>query len=495
MDDHRLSGENPALTEVPADPTAPTPEPPAFDPAVPVWALVLMLAWPALLQQLLNLSVGFSDRLLAGWFLQAQADDPLAAQSALTTASYLGFFLSSYNVLVVVGSTALVARCVGARDRVAAIHFTNQSIFLGAVFGLLGSVVGLLGMPTLLAAMQLHGASADLALSYLNPLFALLVFQVVEAAGIACLVGAGDTRSGLLVLAVVSVVNVPLAWLFFHGGGPVPAFGFAGIAIGTALAHSVGALFVLTLLAWGRAGLALRWRQLLPVWDLQRRLLRVSVPAALDSLALAAGQLWFLSIVNQLGEAASGAHGIAIYWEALGYLSGAAFGTSAMALVGQGLGARRPDRASASGWTAFAMGAATMSLMGVVFFTLAEPMFQLFCPDQTQEPIVRAGVPVLRLVAFAMPALAACIILTAALRGAGDTRIPLLFTAIGFFAVRIPLAYYLTLDAVDLGPLGVVPGMGLGLIGAWLAMVTDILLRGVFFTIRFASGRWQKIQV
>lgn len=489
MDD-RLTGENPALTEVPADASAPTPEPPPLDLRVPVWALVLALAWPALLQQLLNLSVGFSDRLLAGWYVQTPS-----AQAALTTASYLGFFLSSYNVLVVVGSTALVARCVGAGDRDGAVHFTGQSLVQAACFGLVGSVIGLVGMPSLLAAMQLHGAAADFALAYLTPLFALLVFQVVEAAGIACLVGAGDTRAGLRVLAVVSVVNVPLAWGFFHGVGPLPGFGFPGIAIGTALAHTIGAFYVLALLAGGRAGLAIRPPDLVPAWPAQRRLLWVSVPAALDSLALAGGQLWFLAIVNRLGDTASGAHGVAIYWEALGYLSGAAFGTSAMALVGQNLGAARPDRASASGWTAFGLGAATMTLMGVVFFTLAEPMFRLFFPSPEQDAIVREGVPVLRLVAFAMPALAACIIFTAALRGAGDTRVPLLFTAIGFFALRIPLAYYLTLDTVDLGPLGVVPGAGLGLIGAWLAMVADILLRGVFFTARFASGRWRTVRV
>lgn len=475
MDDHQL--------------TAPAPAPPV------IWVQVLTLAWPALLQQLLNLSVGFSDRLLAGRLLQAASEQQLAAQSALTTASYLGFALASFNVLVVVGSTALVARCIGARNREEAIRFTNQSLFQAMCFGLAMTVVGLLGLPSLLAALQLEGEAARYALDYLNPLFLLLVFAVIEAAGIACLVGAGDTRAGLAVLTVVSVVNVPLSWLCFHGGGPIPRFGFAGIAIGTALAHTVGGLLVLVLLARGRAGLEFRWRELVPVWSLQVRLLRVSIPAGIDNLALTCGQLWFLGIVNGLGEAASGAHGIAIYWEALGYLSGAAFGTSAMALVGQNLGAQRPDRAAASGWTAFAMGAATMSLMGVVFYTLAEPMFLLFCPAPGQAPIVREGVPVLRLVAFAMPALAACIILTSALRGAGDTRVPLLFTIIGFFGLRIPLAYFLTLASVDLGPLGVWPGAGLGLIGAWLAMVSDLGLRGLFFMVRFASGRWQRIQV
>ena len=94
----------------------------------------------------------------------------------------------------------------------------------------------------------------------------------------------------------------------------------------------------------------------MPDVPLIRRLLRVSVPAAVDSLSVAACQLWFLSIVNRLGTTAAAAHGIALQWEALGYLAGAAFGTAAMTLVGQNLGAERPGEAARCGWTAFGTG-------------------------------------------------------------------------------------------------------------------------------------------
>jgi Na+-driven multidrug efflux pump len=213
-------------------------------------------------------------------------------------------------------------------------------------------------------------------------------------------------------------------------------------------------------------------------------LLRVGVPAGLDSLSLVLGQLWFLSIINRLGDEASSAHGIALQWESLGYLSGSAFGTAAMTLVGQNLGARRPDEAARSGWTAFRLGCGVMSTMGLIFFVLAPEMFLLFCPQEEKRGVIAVGVPVLRLVAFAMPALASSIIFTQALRGAGDTRMPLLFTWIGFLLVRIPLAYLLTSDLV-----------GLGLLGAWLAMFADLLVRGGFFMARFAGGRWQRIKV
>jgi putative MATE family efflux protein len=475
----------------------PTPETvPAL--ARATWRVVLALALPALAHQFLILTVALSDRFLAGHFASPQGEvtaQQVAYQAAQTTAGYLAWFISCYTVLVSVGSTALVARFTGAGDRAAAVHATNQSILLATVLGLAGTAVGLAGLEGLIALLQLHGPAGELAVAYLRPLFWLLTFQVIESAGIACLVGAGDTRTGLYVMVGVAVVNLPLAWALCLGLGPFPRLGFVGISLGTALSHTLGGLAILAVLARGRSGLRLQLRQLWPDVPLLRRLLRVSVPAAVDSLSLVVGQMWFLSIVNRLGDVAGGAHGIAIQWEALGYLSGAAFGTAAMTLVGQGLGAGRPDRAARSGWIAFALGCGVMSFMGLVFFVLARPMFVLFCPDPGQQSVVEAGVPVLRLVAFAMPALSSAIIFTYALRGAGDTRVPVLFTWVGFLGVRIPLAYFLALPQVDLGPLGVWAGCGLGLFGAWLAMIADLLVRGAFFLYRFAGGAWKGMKV
>src|SRR5205085_7628468 len=150
----------------------------------------------------------------------------------------------------------------------------------------------------------------------------------------------------------------------------------------------------------------------------------------------------------------------------------------------QNLGARRPHEAARAGRTAFALACGVMTVMGVTMFALAPPMFRLFCSQSGQGAVVAEGVPVLRLVAFAMPALASTMVFTAALRGAGDTRVPVLFTWVGFLAVRIPLAYLFTSA-----------WFGLGLYGAWLAMAADLLVRGAFFWRRFAGGRWQQMRV
>lgn len=482
-------GEAPAGTD--ADRTPPggsvSPDPPARA----TWRLVLALALPNLAQQYLHLLVRLSDQTIAARVPVPEPDRP-DYLSALTTAGYLYWCVSSYTVLVSVGATALVARLVGAGDWATARRATGQAVLLGLVFGLIGSAAGLLWLRPLIAAVGPPGVAGDHCVAFLTPLAALLVFQIVESACVACLVGAGDTRTGLYVLGGVAVLNVPLAWGLCFGVGPVAGIGFVGIALGTGISHLIGCVAVLILLARGRSDLTLRPANILPDRALVRRILRVSIPAGVDSLSVALSQLWFLSLVNALPTVASAAHGIAIQVEALGYLAGAAFGTAAMSLVGRNLGARDPHRAARSGWVAFGWGCGVMSAMGVVYFALAPVLFRFFGRDPA---VVAAGVPVLRLIAFAMPALAGQIVFLSALRGAGDTRVPVLFNWFGFLCVRIPLAYVLTRPAVDLGPLGVIPGFNIGLFGAWVAMVTDIWIRGLFFVGRFAGGRWKRVEV
>ena len=460
-------------------PPAIVPEPLAGNALAPngVWIQILILAWPALAQQGLLLIIQLWDQYLTGPYSSDK-------KAALTTANYLYWFCTNYAVIVNAGATALVGRLIGGNERRLANQAMGQSLLLAGLFGLLASLLALLGLPTFISLLNLHGNAADWAVRYLTPLAISLPCYMIEMGGIACLVGAGDTRTGLKVLAIVVVINVPLAWGFSHGTGPFPDLGFVGIAVGTALSHVVGCLLVLAILIRGRYDLQLNFGLLKPNVELIRRLLRVSLPAAFDSLSIGFFQFIFLSMVNDLGEVAGSSHGIAIRLEAFGYLSGIAFAIAAAALVGRSLGARRPDLALQAGWVALTYAGGVMAFMGIVFFILARPMFRVFCPDPGQVEVIDTGVPVLRLVAFAMPGLAATIVLQQLLRAAGDTRFPVLFTWAGFLGVRLPLAYVLTM-----------PSVGLGLFGAWLAMFVDIYVRGIFFVWRFATGRWMRVKV
>ena len=444
-------------------------------PETPILRRVLMLAIPALAQQYTFFFIQQYDQYLARHF-SAQH------QAALTTANYLYWFVSSYSVVVSAGAVALVGRLYGAKDFALANRAAGQALILAAFFGFCATIAAAFGLSTLLSALQLPPGTPEIAGEYLAPLLLILTLQMIETGGIACLIGAGDTRTGLFVLLGVATVNVPVAWLLSGGGGPELDFGFTGIAMGTASAHFLGGLTVMALLMRGRSGLKVSFAFLKPNPMLIYRLLRVSVPAAFDSLSVAVCQLVFLSLVNKLGNEAAAAHGIALRWEGLAYLGGNAFGSAAMAVVSQNLGAQRPDRAAKGAWVTLALCGSLMTFMGVLFYVFAEPMCALYSPD---EPAVTAqAVIALKLIAFAMPALASVTIFTSCCRAAGDTRVLVFITWFGFLGVRLPLAMYLT------------QGEGsLGLQGAWNAMVADIGVRGGLLLVRFARGKWKKVVV
>src|SRR4051812_29688896 len=239
-------------------PTNPAPD--LVHDARPPWRLVVRLAWPVLVQQFLILSVGLYDQFLAGNNPPPGTTELVDYQAAQANANYIAWFLSSCTTLVSVGGTALVARFVGAEDRAGAVRATNQSVLLAVLFGLVGTPLVLALLPAGVGALGLTGETAEVAVHFLRPILALVTCQLVAQAGIACLVGAGDTRTGPVVLSGVALINIPVAWVCFHGFGPIPAMGFFGIGVGTALSHTVGCLAVLAVLIRGRYGLQLKPR-------------------------------------------------------------------------------------------------------------------------------------------------------------------------------------------------------------------------------------------
>jgi putative MATE family efflux protein len=450
---------------------------------------MLTLAIPVLIEQVLGMLVGFSDRVLTGHYLET----PHLA--AITLMSYVLWLLWGVFQIVAIGATAMVARLVGAGDFRSAQRITNQAFVVGAGLAALVALLGLLLGEQAVHFLQLQGEAATLAVTYFRYILPAMPLIMVETVAIACLRGAGDMISGLIIMALVNVVNVGVSWALVLGLGPLPNLGWDGIAIGTLCGYVVGGLLALGLLVRGRWGLRIDWRGLWPDRDLIRRLLRIGLPGGLDVLSVIGCQLWFLSVINQLGDQAAAAHGVAICVESMAYLPGAAFQMAATTLAGQYLGARDYHKASRSVLLACLVGGGLMVSMGAVFYMQAYPLAQLFVRSE-QADVARLAAPLLRTVAMAIPALALSMILSGALRGAGDTRWPLVFSLVGFLGVRIPAAHWLAFESVRIpGTAWIIAGCGLGVLGAWCAMVTDLTVRAAMIAYRFWHGGWKQIEV
>ena len=343
--------------------------------------------------------------------------------------------------------------------------------------------------------MGLEGLAAAAAHRYLVIELCVLPAVMVERVAVACLRAAGDTVSGLAVMAIVNVINMAASYSLCLGLGPLPELGWTGIALGTAIGHCCGATILLTLLACGRAGFHLRLSAMRPDLELIRRILRIGIPGGTDVLIVSFCHLIFLRIVLSLGDVAAAAHGVAIQIEAMGYMPGGAFQVSAATMTGQYLGARDPVRARRSVMMACGVAATVMMLAGIVFYVQAAPLASIFLKGNAQEVIPLAA-GILRVVAFAMVPLAVLMVLIGALRGAGDTRVPLALNVFGVIFFRVPLALVLAYGTIHVPWIGTtIHGAGLGVIGAWYAVVIDIVVRCILMMLRFRHDAWQAIEV
>lgn len=462
---------------------------------------MLVLALPVLAEESLNLLVGYTDFFLAGRFLDGA--EPLAAMGL---AAYFLWVLPTLFQAVSIGALAVVARMVGAGQRHQAAHATRQALLLGILVAIAVVVLVLVGGESFVWAMGLRGEAARLAGRYIWIMTPAIPLLMVEQVGTACLRGAGDTYSGMLARIVMNLVDMLLSAALVTGALGLPNLGWDGLAIGSAIGHSIGGLIILARLVRGGGGVSIADLQgessgprpmvaaLRYDWPMVWRMLRVGVPGGLDMLSVLTCHLIYVSIINRLGTSVQAAHGLGVQIEAMSYLPGSAFQVAAATLAGQSLGAADARRAVRSVLLCVAAAVAIMTVAGLVMFFAGESVAMVFT-GQRDETAVLAG-QLLRIVAFSCPSLAVLMVLSGALRGAGDTAWPLAFTFIGLVCVRIPGACLLAWDEVPLPLLEVsIPGFGLGVAGAWWAMVADVVLRSLLAAGRFAHGGWKRVKV
>jgi Na+-driven multidrug efflux pump len=204
------------------------------------------------------------------------------------------------------------------------------------------------------------------------------------------------------------------------------------------------------------------------------------VPAAADSILMWSGHFLFLRVVAGLGEGVKGeaifaAHIVGIQVEAINYLPAWAWGTAAATMIGQCLGAGRPDRARLGGHEAMLQSCVMAVIVMVMFLFGAEFIYELMHEDPA---VAAVGVPAIRLLALFEIPLSIVIVYAVGIRGAGETLSPMLINMFGIFLIRLPVGYWL--------------GMEFGLVGAWGGMGADITARAIAVTLYFRYGKWDQ---
>ncbi len=445
------------------------------EPHVSIRTEVWRLAWPSVATFMLMTTNSILDRMFVGTL----GRDALAA---VGVGGQLIFLLVSLSMAITVGTTALVARFTGAEDPRQAARATGQSITLGLLIGIFCTLAVSAALGPFLQAVGLSdGAQAqcrrflETALWGMVPMF---LANVLSAA----FRGLGDTRTPLKVMICANLVHVTGDFILIFGRFGMPRLGLAGAGVALSSANAMSFLAFAVFL--GRSPLRSAWlaRELRLTQEWTARILKIGIPAAITALLRTTSLMSFTGVLARTAESMSAVAALPIGMtaESIAFMPGFGFSVAASALVGQSLGARKPDRAERAGWEATWQGVLIMTVMGLVFFAAAPRFAALF----THDPKVLAlAVSYLRIMAVSEPMLAFGMVLTGALQGAGDTVRPAVLTAVTFWVFRLPVAWLLALK------------LGYNTAGAWVAMSASTVLSGVLAILLFREGSWKRIKV
>jgi len=446
------------------------------------------LAWPVMAANFLQTFATFVDLLMVG---HLGAVEGKTAVNAVGAASLVVFFNFSVMIAISAGTIALVSRSIGAGDPAAASRATKQSLLLGFLVSLpLAAVEGVFAedLMRLVTTGNLKPEVVLAGAAYLRVLVPVMpLFFSLFLAG-AAFRGAGDTRTPLYVGVGLNLVNFTINLLLIFGLAGFPRLGVVGAAVGTAIATGLAGAAYLVLLARGRSGLRVNWRGGLDR-DLARRLLRVGLPAGVESVLFQVGITLWVAMVSVYGDSAYAAHVIGLRVQSLAFMPGIGLSVAASALAGQYLGARRPEEAEHSAREAAKLAILVMGSIALVNFVAAPWIAAAFGADAPTQALT---VLFIRIHALSIPAVGLYFTFEGALKGAGDTRYPLLTSIVGIFVVRLPLAFVLGFGVASPGVPWWVP---LGLTGIWFSLPVEYLVRSALISRRFRSGRWKSLAV
>ena len=375
-----------------------------------------------------------------------------------------------------IGATATVARRIGQKDPEGAARAAVQALLLALIVSAVLGTAGALLAPRLLALM---GASPSViatgrgyATIMLGGEAAIIVLFVVNAV----FRGAGDAAIAMRVLWLANTINIVLGPLLIFGVGPFPELGVTGAAIATTTGRSIGALYAVARLFRHGSRVPAARRHLAPDLGVMAQMLRLAASASLQNLIGMASWIGLVRILAGYGSEALAGYTIAVRLIIFALLPSWGLSNAAATMVGQGLGARKPDRAETSVWRAGGYNAVFLTGVGVIFLLAAPLLLRAFTTD---PEVTGYAVACLRIVAIGFPFYAYGMVLTQSFNGAGDTWTPTWLNFFCFWVFEIPLAWSLAGPA-GLGPSGVF----------WAIMAAFSLLAGASAVV-FRRGAWK----
>jgi putative MATE family efflux protein len=436
----------------------------------PIGRAIIMLAVPMVLEMAMESIFAVAD---VFWVAHLGAD--AVATVGLTESMLTIIYTAAMGLSI--GATALVARRTGEHDPEGAARAAGQSILLGLA---VAAAIAALAAPRASGLLRLMGASPDVVRSghgfttvMLGGNATVLLLFMINAV----FRGAGDAAIAMRVLWFGNLLNIILGPCFIFGLGPFPQLGVAGAAVATNIGRGSAVAYQVIVLARGRGRVRLGWRHLRLDLALMRSVLRLSGSGTIQILIGTASYVGLIRILSAFGSSALAGYTIGIRVIVFALLPAFGLSNAAATMVGQNLGAGRPDRAERAVWTAAVYNMIFLGAVGAVFIAGARVIAGLFTTDPLVQPL---AVECLRTVSLGFVFYACGMVLTSAFNGAGDTWTPTLINLFVFWVWELPLAWWLSWRA------------GLGPRGVFIALTVAYSTLAVVSAALFRRGKWKE---
>ena len=444
-------------------------------------SLIISLAWPSLAESILASMVSVVSMIMVGSLGSH-------AISAVGLVSQPRFVMLAAFMALNVGSTAMVSRFRGAKDREGANKVLNQSIVMTLGITFLLCIVMFFGGESLirfLAGKNISEETIQGSILYLRiQVYGFPALSITFTIN-AVLRGVGNTRISFYNNLAANIANVFFNYCLIGGNLGFPALGIAGSSLATVIGQCVALTMALRVVLSGREYVRLDFRKLIANIELPiiRRILNIGLPAMIEQVIMRTGVMLFTIIVTSLGDRSYAAHMIAMNLHQVSFMTGMSFGVAATTLVGQSLGRHRPDLAR----TYVKM---TQNMSYILAFIVAFVLFfggrfiTSFYTDDPELSMLAANM--LRIIAIVNPLSNARFVYASALRGAGDSRFSAVMTFVGVLVMRPIISFLLITTFLP---------FQLGLVGIWIALSSDSIVIFFLSRTRFKRGKWEKIKV
>ncbi|HEY6404254.1 MAG TPA: MATE family efflux transporter [Blastocatellia bacterium] len=434
---------------------------------------IFLLSVPMVLEMLMESLFGIVNVYWVAHLGKEQAAAVGVTEALLTVVFTVAIGLS-------MGTTAMVARRIGEKDPEGAARVAGQAILLGVLISIPLGVAGALFSEQLFRAMNAEAGVSAVGGGYMAVIFGANVVIMLLFLINAIFRGAGDAAIAMRALWIGNLINLVLDPCLIFGLGPFPELGVTGSAIATTIGRGCAVIYQFTKLSGGEGRVPFRFDRLLPNFDLMKSLLRISLGGMFQFLVATAAWMGLMSIVGLFGSAAQAGYTIAIRIILVTILPSWGMSNAAATLVGQNLGAQKPERAEKSVWLAGHSNAVFLIAVAVVFIVFPELLIRVFTEDQTVIPY---GVDALRYISYGYIFYGYGMVMSSAFNGAGDTYTPTVINLVCFWLIQIPLAYSLA------------KWTSLETKGVFLAITIAESILAVMAMLAFRRGKWKEKKV